>query len=127
MATFFGGEQLSELVLVKTTGNMNQLSRSLIYTVPTGFYAIVEFAHCSFNNSNYYISNSFGLNAVDTDDLNTAYDTGLNIAESQTFYEKFGTRLNLFFNSGTKFYRLNEFIGTADIKAELHLRLYKKP
>lgn len=123
MATFFGGEQLSELVLIKTTGIVSSGAKSLMYTVPNGFYAIVEFVHCG-SNFGYYLT-SFRIDVFDVDDTDIL-SSGVNISDG-SFYSKFGERLNLFFNSGTKFYRVNDSFASQDLKAEIHLRLYKKP
>ena len=54
MATFFGGEQLSQVLsLTNLINDVDQGEKFLIYTIPTGYYGFLKFAYCGRNDANY--------------------------------------------------------------------------
>lgn len=54
MATFYGGEQLSQVVRLEgTVSDLDIGENILIYTVPTGFYGLLKFAFIGNNTVNY--------------------------------------------------------------------------
>lgn len=53
MATYYGGETLYDVISTETTVSVDEETVSLIYTVPSGYYALVKFAYIERTNNPY--------------------------------------------------------------------------
>ena len=152
MSTFYGGEQLVQVVTidaVDTDFDFNELKT--IYTIPTGHYGILKYFFVATNNSSY--PNSGGtFDAVilhknitlNTTTFNTGYfiyNTGRSHADQRKIYTD---RITEIVNSGSEFppdlylpYNfymkegdrviMRSFLNNQNTRYELELHLYKKP
>ena len=54
MSTFYGGEQLSQVVRLEgSLSDVDNGDNVLLYTIPTGFYGLLKFAFLGNNDSQY--------------------------------------------------------------------------
>ncbi len=76
MSTFYGGEQLAQVVNFDTTIFINQNTNTVIYTVPSGFYGELKFIFSC-------LANVFPDGAWDINKSLTIYDATAPISSNQ--------------------------------------------
>lgn len=153
MATFYGGEQLSQVVRVEgTQADVDAGERFLIYTVPTGYYGLLKFAFVGLDYQNYPSGTTLVSMFIYGKEVNPANPqevsnrikiakgnqtsiTGYVYLDHRAIYRPNGSvvsdiygNYDFYLQSGDKFYiEIDIAANNQDVKYELELHLYKKP
>lgn len=152
MSTFYGGEQLVQVVQVSGTNTDLDIGEyPVIYTIPSGHYGILKFAHIGFNNSGYLWTNVSATIELAPSDANLADNNDrvfasvrlcnglVDYAETKLGYRPNTVRdssnynvndgvglYNLYLEEGDKLY-LAAQTNNQNCKYEAKIHLYKKP
>jgi hypothetical protein len=152
MATFYQGDQLVQVVSIDGTYSDLDLGEyPVIYTVPTGYYGLLKFAHIgsqtNYPNSNtssyiYLISKHGAIPNSNGGALNVAgnytylksrllYKPNVvvnlgNDDDGETYPNQL-TFYDYYLRSGDRFYITAFFLGNQNVRYELEIHLYKKP
>jgi len=152
MATFYQGDQLVQVVSIDSTYNDLDLGEyPVIYTVPTGYYGLLKFAHVggqsnypeSSAGANMYLVSKYGAIPNSTGGaLGVAGGytyvkskllykpnivVNLNTNDDEETYPNQITFYDHYLRSGDRFYLAAFSIGNQNVRYELEIHLYKKP
>jgi hypothetical protein len=152
MATFYQGDQLVQVVSIDGTYNDLDFGEyPVIYTVPTGYYGLLKFAHVgSLTNyptgtagANIWLVSKYGAIPNNTGGAlgvagNYNYlkskllykpniSVNLNNSDDEDTYPNQITFYDYYLRSGDRFYLAVFFTGNQNVRYELEIHLYKKP
>lgn len=152
MATFYQGDQLVQVVSIDGTySDLDFGEYPVIYTVPTGYYGLLKFAHIgsqtnypSSNASSYiYLTSKHG--AIPNSNIGALTVAGnytyaesrllykpnivvnLNSNDDEETYPNQITFYDYYLRSGDRFYITALFANNQNVRYELEIHLYKKP
>lgn len=152
MATFYQGDQLVQVVSIDSTYNdLDFQEYPVIYTVPTGYYGLLKFAHVgsqtnypvgSANASIWLVSKYGAIPSGTGGGLSVAGNysylkskllykpnvvVNLNDSNDEETYPNQQTFYDYYLRSGDRFYLTAFFVNNQNVRYELEIHLYKKP
>lgn len=147
MATFYGGEQLSQVVrVVGVNTDLDNGEHPVIYTIPTGFYGLMKFAYIGENNTNDYgrsqqvnanilLSISTVTNPSITSSSMSFASGSYSIEQHKVHYDPVSLGdlagvvgyTNFYLDEGDQFFLSSGASSNQNVKYELTIFLYKKP
>jgi len=153
MSTFYGGEQLTQIVEVEGTFlDLDSFETPVVYTVPTGFYGRLKFAFIGqystsvpdsyYNGYPGFNFIAFAPRGVTISNSNTYLPSARVLMPSGTYREvkkalgptslkatdgdDASSFYNMYLEEGSRFFLTSTTVNS-NVRYELHIELYKKP
>ena len=137
MSTFYGGEQISQVVSISGTTTTSAQRVITLYTVPAGFYGVLKWFYMGRNDYQYLaggnsFSQSYAVSASQSLSYNLIPNQGLLLCDGDAWktqkikFNAAGALKDLYLTPGDKIVS-TEGAGGQPVKWEGELHLYKKP
>lgn len=137
MSTFYGGEQISQVVSVSGSTTTVAGRVLILYTVPVGFYGVLKWFYMGRNDANYLsggnsFSGSWVVSASQDLSYNLIQNEGFNLCSNTIIWreqkERFqvDTLRNVYLAPGDRIVNLEQ-VSNQPVKWEGELHLFKKP